>query len=85
MASVFKLDMCPLQTPTSARASFNAQVDALLSQHGRVETMWMPTIKNLAYVIYESADVAEDTRCAWLVLLHRACKLVRCTGAKTGI
>ena len=40
------------------------QVDTLLSQHGRVETMWMPTIKNLAYVIYESADVAEDTRCA---------------------
>ena len=39
-----------------------AQVDALLSQHGRVETMWMPLIKNLAYVIYESADVAEDTR-----------------------
>ena len=43
---------------------FPAQVDALLSQHGRVETMWMPTIKNLAYVIYESEDVAEDTRCA---------------------
>ncbi len=54
----------------------DAQVDALLSQHGRVETMWMPLIKNLAYVIYESADVAEDTRCVRPFAVH--CGMAGC-------
>lgn len=27
-------------------------------------TLWMPTIKNLAYVVYGSAEEAEATRCA---------------------
>ncbi len=48
-------------------------MDALLSQHGRVEAMWMPTIKNLAYVLYESADVAEDTRCVVAVAAALRC------------
>ena len=52
------------------------QVDALLSQHGRVEAMWMPTIKNLAYVLYESADVAEDTRCVVAAATDARCMFV---------
>ena len=42
----------------------------LLSQHGAVVSLWMPTIKNLAYVVYESADVAEETRCAHDIILY---------------
>lgn len=38
------------------------QVKDLLSQTGTVQSLWMPTIKNLAYVVYETSDEAETTR-----------------------
>ena len=40
------------------------QVRELLGQTGAVQMLWMPTIKNLAYVVYENSEEAEATRCA---------------------
>jgi len=46
------------------------QVKDLLGQTGTVLSLWMPTIKNLAYVVYQTSDEAEATRYAAQLTHH---------------
>ena len=46
------------------------QVKDLLGQTGTVLSLWMPTIKNLAYVVYQTSDEAESTRYAAQLTHH---------------
>ena len=54
------------------------QVRALLGQTGSVQSLWMPLIKNLAYVVFETVDQAEATRCADLKDLWTLYPIPKC-------
>ena len=59
---ILQLNFGPLKVNVLMLLRHSSQVKELLGQTGTVKSLWMPTIKNLAYVVYESAEEAEATR-----------------------